>query len=1421
MQDMMLQQGVDYVTFETGSKIGHITSDGKADMFLNEDGSVNEDLTFTPNVIYAENLKNVTAINEEYKGSAIFATQLRKLVLEGLYDQGRIDNPSNKEKADSYLRHVDEYTNLLKLELLADLGFEQIETKDGYTYVPVDSSSTEKLADKIRQELERGDSVGDHLIDFIDVTPDGTLKYDLSLHPEANKIEKLILSLINKRIIKQRVNGEPFVMVSGAMFEGVFDGSQLKQATDQDRKKYIGSNFLPTYHRNADNTTAAMKVMVAFHGDFTKLVNVKDKDGKKIGVYEEETYQDAEGKTLTRRVLNEEATIKKLNELIKDDKWLNMNDGANRDAITMVGVRIPVQGLNSMEFMEVYHFLPATAGNLIIPPAEIVAKSGGDFDIDKMTVFMPNLDGRGRLLKREYSTNKEVKEAYDAAKESGESVKDFFESQKKALQNELIKDLKNILAIKENYASLIRPNGTYLIKGIADKLAKDVMEYDPFANELSDESNYKVDKPSEKTISPTRILEIGYNLFKHESNVIGKRTLGLGAIENTFNILFNSLGAKMPQYYMQKFYGGKTELRKTRIFLNANKMMVKDNNGKDQEHISLSHKFDANNINKISDIYSQAINGWVDVEKDAWIFFIQGNYEVAPILLYLIKAGVPVEEAIYFVSQPLVREYVKEQRLAKSTYSDTLGKKPKDEFGNSKPQFSKAQASRNVMAKYFKSNIKGKDRYNASTKAAEAVFEADERKNQAFNEKEMYNLITSYSKASKEEKIQIGGSDLSKAMFLHFLELEQQMDGIKKFKFASNPDTKLRTTLGSVEEAESNLEALEFESKLDQELLTKMLNDSVTSSFFNGDMALALSRPLFSLAYHPAISKWIITNMNEFDNDNDSTFSNKDRMITTFRNDLLMLLFQNAVRKYAISDSYQGYNVSTSIPVEIIKKLNFGAFVKKNEADVPTLYIDKKQLENDYKFKAWMKGSTATNNYESRGLYPLAASYFSSSKTVGKTEFFKFVAEREYLRSIFPIADIESYKGYADELEVTKAEFPELSSEKQARATYERILAQKALENTFNPQQLFKTKRTSFALQFSNIMKEYPELANKYTVLQKMKVDYNADKTRFQLFINENNYTNSLSNLYHKNLKDLADPTVKKVGNAKENKRISDFFAKVPMVAFYQAGLNKTKLNFVNVINYDSVVDLLNQEIKSIESILNSDKASLFLRAYYAEFIEQNKYSNKERRTFKNYFLADDLTGIKDTREENGQRYGVAETINPQVFIYYNLQSQKSHYEKILEMNPDITLMYNMTTKEIVNPSIQFSGQNMIRELSPGAVGIPTSQDTVKDNFSKLPVGDYQKIIATWEVMINELKTRYDNGENIGLSAEGYGNPDIMPEKLFVYLSKRLYEEFQYINPGSTKFKDMMDTINSMQNITDEEILQIFDEENDPFKCKL
>ena len=313
----------------------------------------------------------------------------------------------------------------------------------------------------------------------------------------------------------------------------------------------------------------------------------------------------------------------------------------------------------------------------------------------------------------------------------------------------MINDIREILEMPHNYASLVTPNGTFLLKQLSEKLARDVMEYDPLENRMSDERG--------ESISPTRIFEAGYNLYKHESNAVGKRTLGLGAIENTFNVIMNAAGAKMPSVINIPFEGQ----RDVSLYLRHNKFG-------DTNQISLSDQFDIDGVNKVADVISQMMNGWVDVEKDAWVFFIQGNYEVAPQLLYLTKAGVPIEEAVYFVSNPLVREYVDEQRIARSTFAEVLGKKP------AQPTFTKYQAAKNVIKNNFDSDVlgartKNKVRHETGEKMIEDLL--SKRKDKHFNLKELKKVVESDPTDMKKDK-------LAQAMFLHYLSIEKQVGGL-------------------------------------------------------------------------------------------------------------------------------------------------------------------------------------------------------------------------------------------------------------------------------------------------------------------------------------------------------------------------------------------------------------------------------------------------------------------------------------------------------------------------------------------------------------------------------------------------------------------------------------------------------------------
>jgi hypothetical protein len=1402
LSEKMMEDQVDYVLFESGSKVSHI---GTGDNILNPDGTFDKNSTFTVNTIYAEFLKNQTEINPSYKGKSIFSTQLRKLILEGLYAQGKIKSTKYKDITDTrvkkYIDHVEEYTDLLKLELLEEMGYE--ETIPG-VYKAKDKSSTAKLLNMIRTNLEREDVLSDDLIDFIDVFDNSDqLQHDLSFHPEAAKIEKLLLSMINKRIIKQKVTGEPLVQVSVGMYANQFATPDLRKASKDEIKKWASTTYLlPTYHKKSNGYTAAAKVMIAMQGTYYSLFNLDYADGEKIGVY------------LDNGQLDMDKSLERLNEKIKDDSWLDANDGAARKAITLVGVRIPVQGLNSMEFAEVFEFLPPQAGNIIIPPAEIVAKSGGDFDIDKLTIFMNTLNEDGKVISRKYTGNQSIKDLR-GSDEFAKAVK----LQKAALENELIEDIKNILELPENYASLIMPNGTFILKEIADKLSTDVMEYNPKQNKMTDATG---------EISPTRVLESLYNVYKHESNIVGKKTLGLGAIENTFNIIMNTLGAYMPDEYIISKVPRKSNMR-----LRHNSMTKND-----KEVISMSDLYDVDGTNKISDVISQMMNGWVDVEKDAWIFFIQGNYEVAPTLLYLVKAGVPVKEAIYFVSNPLVREYVDEQRLAKSTFADVLNKKPKS------PGLAKYKAASEVIGKYFtkdelKKTSKNDERYEKAQELLDAYFKGDKKK--TFSEKEMESLIKSND----------GSSDIAKAMFLHYLELEQQIAGYTALKMSSNPDTATKSTLSDVEQTEANIENLFFDPRVPTEIVESMMDDSILKSFFNGPLALAVSRPLFKLRYHKEISDYLIARKEQIRRDLEITFPGKniEMFSNVFRNDIVSFILQNAIRKYKKEEGFMSLNMETTIPTSMAKELKRGAFVKDG-----TLYMDMKQLKKEFNSDAWIANSDVKNSYEDRGLYTLHPSTFMNNSEVNFNEYVKFVAEREYLRSITPLTVefTESFE-FQEELKNTKELLEDLSNEKAVRYTYEKLLAIKALDNSYNFFNMFQDNENAFAIRLNKIIQNYPELKRDFPVLAKLKLDTDKEDNAFNLYIADKDYDTDKSNLYTNDLKRLADVSVIKVEDPVENARISAMFKYLNTYAFLQTGLNKTKLNFTNIADFTDFLSIVENEADKFTDALDK-KGMTLLDNFYDLFIRQNSVDNQFKNRFKDYLSDIDYENVErilpvenptvkkdrtvETVDENTdstnldtvedpKRLGLKNTDDPYVFTYNDKNAQNTYYYlNIGKNNPDVVFIHNTSVYEI-KPEQREAGRNLggssnfMTEVPDMSVNMPTDlfASVVNGQRVQLNPEQFQTLKNIWEKRIHLIKQLQEKGGKIAFPEYGFGNPKTMPQELFVYLSKRLFEEFQYVNPGSTRYNEISSMIGAAQGITDEEILTQLELEEDPFKC--
>jgi radical SAM superfamily enzyme YgiQ (UPF0313 family) len=221
-----------------------------------------------------------------------------------------------------------------------------------------------------------------------------------------------------------------------------------------------------------------------------------------------------------RRLYNEvytsDGTINK--ELTpRYNKALQDEIGIDPRLFNIIGYRIPTQGLNSIDSFEIVEFLDPHAAELVLVPSEIVAKSGSDFDIDKLNVLLAN-----------YKVNDDNTISYNKEEEGEEG-----------LMNELIQLAQEILSSPENFVELITPNTDYDVKNLADDIKK--------AKKIGgNPRNHKI-------ILWDYIQDIGKYFL------VGKAGVGQLALHITHHSLAQKIGLSLPSLAKLNFKGMEKE----------------------------------------------------------------------------------------------------------------------------------------------------------------------------------------------------------------------------------------------------------------------------------------------------------------------------------------------------------------------------------------------------------------------------------------------------------------------------------------------------------------------------------------------------------------------------------------------------------------------------------------------------------------------------------------------------------------------------------------------------------------------------------------------------------------------------------------------------------------------------------------------
>ena len=1327
----LLEQGISYALYKSGSKISNITL---------EDGTIPNmytDLTkrtlysgeYPINGINLNFFKNQLDIAPYFKGKVTLSSQLRTIIETNLYANGKPLKKEYKPIVERYEKAIDNYVKFYKQKLFKEVGLEF--SADGKLI----KGNPKDLIKAIQKELIRLE-VPEHQMDILDVNEDGSLKYDFDSIINSNAIEKQLVAIIERKIVRPTVRGEQLVQVSSSGFEK----PRFTKPTKEDELKY-GTNGLAFYDI-VDGKITPMQVKIALQGDFLKLLTTIHTDGKPVN------------------------TLARLNEMLKDTLWQSING----ETIRMIGVRIPVQGLNSIEYMEVGEFLPPEAGSIVIVPPELVAKSGGDFDIDKLSILMPNIG-----IAKDTTTDSEYKSLLDDLF-SKEAMMTTDDTTIRGIENEIIKSMIGIMEIKENFVQLITPNETDIVKPIADKLGEYNREYDPRAKAEFQSSEF--------IISPTRMFETQNNLYKHESNNIGKLTLGIGAVSNKYSVLLNRVGAYLNKTYTFLDSKGKTRTAKNRILFKHNKI----EDGK----ISLSDLNSKDSAIYISDVISQLMNGWVDVEKDSWVFDMNAIYELTPTLLYMLQAGVDVETAAYFLSQPLIREYISTYRILNGMYTKSL-----DTSGDSAkgPGFLKFKAKQYVIEKYglFDDEHKRdlKNRIKDDKYLLKRLYDLNNRYNPLASKKSLTSAVDIMMKAYNVYALSDNNikkivenrekrSPLAMLSFIHFLEVEDQAQVMREISSSTNVDTKKSGNLYQAKSRISKLEQLEEGIRLPYEVTLKLENESSIAPFFIQDYILNVFKDYFPLRASDKINTYLTDIINNNYNTIREEYKDVDSFVDLFRNDLLQFIIQNSIGSVDINTvkDYKGYAVSDSIDVEKVRGLKRSAVYYEGK-----IYLDRAKLREEYNNKTYSKAE-----YEETGLAKLPADkrtdvipLFSSEK-----QYAAFVLEREYLRATRD-----------------RGNFTE--------DNYEKGLLEDALHNVYNLKSMF-FGYNSFPDKFEMI-KNLTEI-DKYNLFDYLVYDSQQIKTgtknatiknlRLTGDIKDPDFLEELNTQFE----ELSDINVEKNPNTIINREISEFFNKLSIFGFMQSGMNKSYLSFVPILSSNNFKDIIKENIDKFTKVLESDKGNTALYRYYKKFGEQNSRNNTTKYRFKNYVVDNTIEKMGDEVPKLPE--GTSSTLTPRVYTYsygkmrtIGLINKYSGLVGIYSGSKDGTGTNTIASDTYLGNAKKVTGNT---------IGLPIFESfTGKPKY--LNAADTANNMKLVEATVTTLIELYEAGKTLLFNKEGYGilNDDPNIDKpAYMELFKELYYNFGYKNPVFAEDPEFKEYIYSVQPIN-----QVFEEDPD------
>lgn len=579
---------VDEVVFESGVKVG-----AQSPIVRSEDGTFNFN-----NVMSLENnnWKLQQELEPHTSPTQLEGSQIKRNILANIKMDQEYTLDGKKIKGRDLVQqahNIDrELSDIGKQELLDEMGI--VETDN--SFVITDYKKLQKI---LLKSFAKEKGTTKKLIESLELSADGkSFKRPLHRHPYADKISQMIGSIITKRTVKLEMPGGSYVQMSGYGTQRVSKYSDLSNKQKKKVDLIVNPEKLkPAIYENGKRVRA--QILLPYY--FKELI---------------------EGMTDANKM-----SAKQINKVIKDKRLLRG-----------VAYRIPNQGMSSIDGFDIVGFLPKSMGDTVIAYDDITAKSGSDFDIDKMYIMLPSY------------TMRDGKPEYVAYVEGREWKSQ--EAKKKALRNRKLEIYDAILQDDKTYIELITP-----LDSIGTKFRAAVVRFKENKTKFSTEetqqlSNLRANKEYSKYI-------------KLVNSVMNKR--------KTLEWFSPSYQLKVKQSFIGGKFGVGQEARPLVDHPLSQFDELELTKGLGFESTSLGRIYnDAKGL--ITNVMSGRLNAYVDIAKDPYIFYINNNSITANTVALLDRLGVDPAWNDFFMSQPILKDFVANSYYNNSDSTDKVMK---------------------------------------------------------------------------------------------------------------------------------------------------------------------------------------------------------------------------------------------------------------------------------------------------------------------------------------------------------------------------------------------------------------------------------------------------------------------------------------------------------------------------------------------------------------------------------------------------------------------------------------------------------------------------------------------------------------------------------------------------------------------------